>query len=139
MHKPDNLILIIFGASGDLTKRKLIPSLFELHEQDLLPKKFAVLGVGRSKLDDQVFRDKMEHALDKYGGKNKETLGMDTFLDKLFYISIDTGNIDEYAQFPETLDKLNSEYNCGNNFIFYFSTPPSMYPVISKNTGALRT
>lgn len=133
MHKPDNLILVIFGASGDLTKRKLIPSLFELHEQDLLPENFAVLGVGRSKLDDQVFREKMKEALYTFGGKTKDTTGIDSFLVLLNYLAIDTGNIDDYARLAEQIDNLNSDQGCKNNYIFYFSTPPALYPVISQN------
>jgi glucose-6-phosphate 1-dehydrogenase len=58
MKTPEPHILIIFGASGDLTKRKLIPALFELYSQKLLPEKFAVLGVSRTELSDQVFREK---------------------------------------------------------------------------------
>jgi glucose-6-phosphate 1-dehydrogenase len=133
MQKPDNSILVIFGASGDLTKRKLIPSLFELHEQDLLPEKFAVLGVGRSKLDDQTFRHKMEEALSVFGGKEKNTGGIDGFLDLLHYLSIDTGNRDDYAMLVDKINTINSEHDCRNNYIFYFSTPPSLYPVIAGN------
>ena len=59
MERPDNCIVVIFGASGDLTKRKLIPALFELYRQKLLPEKFGVLGAGRSKFSDEEFRDRM--------------------------------------------------------------------------------
>ena len=60
---PENCILVIFGASGDLTKKKLVPALFSLFKQNLLPKCFAVLGIGRSSLSDESFREKMELAL----------------------------------------------------------------------------
>jgi glucose-6-phosphate 1-dehydrogenase len=63
MKKPEPHILVIFGASGDLTKRKLIPALFELYEQHLLPEKFAVLGVSRTELSDPEFREKMSEFL----------------------------------------------------------------------------
>ena len=56
MHKPQNLILVIFGASGDLTKRKLIPSLFQLFLDNLLPENFGILGVSRTKYSDESFR-----------------------------------------------------------------------------------
>ena len=55
LSKPDSLVLVIFGASGDLTKRKLIPSLYQLFKQGKLPKRFAVLGVGRTSYEDAVF------------------------------------------------------------------------------------
>ncbi len=133
MQKPDNLILVIFGASGDLTKRKLIPSLFELHEQNLLPEHFAVLGVGRTNMGNEDFRSKMRDALFEFGGKNKETDGVDNFIEQLFYISIDTAESDDYAKLAEQLEEINSENDCRNNFIFYFSTPPSLYPIIARN------
>ena len=69
MKKSDPLILIIFGASGDLTKRKLIPALFELYQQKLLPEKFAVMGVSRTELSDQSFREKMREFLTVTPGK----------------------------------------------------------------------
>ena len=59
MHKPENLIIVIFGASGDLTARKLLPALLDLYNQDLMPDSFAILGVRRTKYSDESFRDKM--------------------------------------------------------------------------------
>ncbi|HAX92762.1 MAG TPA: glucose-6-phosphate dehydrogenase, partial [Bacteroidales bacterium] len=66
MEKPGNLILVIFGATGDLTSRKLVPSLFSLMNQDLLPEKFVLLGVGRGEMTSADFRDKMAAAIGKY-------------------------------------------------------------------------
>jgi glucose-6-phosphate 1-dehydrogenase len=57
MSKPENQILVIFGASGDLTKRKLIPALYALEIQNLLPEKFAIIGASRSEMNDEKFRD----------------------------------------------------------------------------------
>ena len=65
MKQTENQILIIFGASGDLTKRKLIPALYVLFKQNLLPKKFAVLGASRSPLTDETFRTKVGEYLPK--------------------------------------------------------------------------
>ena len=63
MEKPDNLILVIFGATGDLTSRKLIPALYSLRNQNLMPEKFALLGVGRSEMTSEEFRKNMENAI----------------------------------------------------------------------------
>ena len=63
MKIPESHILVIFGASGDLTKRKLIPALYELHTQNLLPEQFAVLGVSRTEFSDLEFQDKMKEFL----------------------------------------------------------------------------
>ena len=64
MEKPNSNILVIFGASGDLTHRKLIPALFDLQIQNLLPDNFGILGIGRTSLSDASFRDKMASPLD---------------------------------------------------------------------------
>ena len=66
MYKPPEHILIIFGASGDLTRRKLIPALQELQKLDLLPEKFAVLGIGRTAFDDASYRDMIANHLDDH-------------------------------------------------------------------------
>src|SRR3989304_2684892 len=70
MERPDSFILVIFGASGDLTKRKLIPALFALYKLNLLPDRFAVLGVSRSDLSDPAFRERITWKTEsRKGGK----------------------------------------------------------------------
>ena len=59
MTMPENLILVIFGASGDLTRRKLIPALYSLEIQNLLPERFAVVGVSRTEMTDEKFRERL--------------------------------------------------------------------------------
>ena len=66
MKKPENHILVIFGASGDLTYRKLIPAVYDLHKQKMLPEKFAVLGASRTELSDDKFKEKMKDGIKKY-------------------------------------------------------------------------
>ncbi|MFA7358749.1 MAG: glucose-6-phosphate dehydrogenase, partial [Bacteroidales bacterium] len=70
MKKPQDLILVIFGASGDLTVRKLIPALFNLFMKEQMPEHFVVLGLGRTAMDDEHFRQQMESGIERYG-KNK--------------------------------------------------------------------
>ena len=72
MKQAENHILVIFGASGDLTKRKLIPAIFDLHLQNLLPEKFAILGVSRTNLSDNDFRERMLEFLPKDKKQQKE-------------------------------------------------------------------
>ena len=102
MITPEEQILVIFGASGDLTMRKLIPALFQLELQGLLPDKFAILGISRTNFSDDTFREKMEQSLNQFDpsfAKNEE-LGK-KFLKKLYYLSIDTSNVDDYAKNPK--------------------------------------
>ena len=69
MNRAENQILVIFGASGDLTKRKLIPALYSLEIQDLLPEKFAIIGVSRKDLSDNLFREELKDGLNSFSGK----------------------------------------------------------------------
>ena len=71
MQAPQNHVLVIFGASGDLTKRKLLPALFELYCNNLLPEKYSIIGVGRTALDDALFREKAEEELPKHIEKDQ--------------------------------------------------------------------
>lgn len=130
MKQADPLILIIFGASGDLTKRKLIPALYELFQQKLLPEKFAVLGVSRTEMSDLRFREKMMEFLPESPQNGKEECG--EFLNSLFYLSIETASAVAYPTLKSRLEALGKELSIPANYIFYLSTPPSMYQVIPQ-------
>ncbi len=126
MNKPQDQILIIFGASGDLTKRKLIPALYDLFQQNLLPEKFAVLGASRTVLSDAEFR--------KNGGvflpSGKTT---ESFKEKLFYEPVSPDNPADFEKLKLRLDQLQKGYDLEPNYIFYLSTPPAVYDVVAKN------
>ncbi len=125
----DPLVFVIFGASGDLTERKLVPAIFQLFMNKSLPDNFAVLGVSRSKLSDEAFRKKvLESELFKPKGASSEQI--EEFGKKLFYQAIDTGNAEAYGEVKTRLSKLDQEFSTGGNYIFYLSTPPRLYETI---------
>ena len=125
--------LIIFGASGDLTYRKLIPAIFDLHKQDSLPKNFAVLGVARSPFTDDSFREKMKDGIRQFAtAKDIPDEELNTFCQKLHYLSINTDDSKEYSKLKERLELLDKEEGTAGNYIFYLSTPPSIYPLVPK-------
>ncbi|WP_439182706.1 glucose-6-phosphate dehydrogenase [Carboxylicivirga taeanensis] len=133
MNHSKNHILVIFGASGDLTYRKLIPAVFDLFDQGLLPDKFAILGLGRTDLSNADFREKMktgieQFALNKPDNENK----LQDYLEKLHYFSFDTKAPDEYCLLKGKLRELDEQYETKNNFIYYLATPPSMYEFIPE-------
>lgn len=133
MKKTDNQALVIFGASGDLTYRKLIPALFDLHMNRSLPEGFAVLGVSRSKFTDQEFRRKMEDGIRQFAHyKEASEKEISTFLSLLYYLSIDTSKGEDYAAVTTQLQHLNKKHNLQQNYTFYLSTPPSLYTVIPR-------
>jgi glucose-6-phosphate 1-dehydrogenase len=132
------LILVIFGASGDLAVRKLIPALCDLKNQNLLPKNFAVLGVGRTEMDDNVFRVKMKDGIQKFLANTPCGIPdhQDEFLQKLHYISIDTSNSNEYDKLKQRITDLDNKNQTGGNYLFYLATPPNMYELIINNLGS---
>ena len=132
MERPENFVVIIFGASGDLAKRKLIPALFNLYRRNLLPEDFAILGAGRTSLSDARFRDSMIKGIKAFGKDAETSADLFTeFANHLFYQSIDTGNIADYGKIKERLAVL-SKHTKGNH-LFYLSTPPSLFETIVES------
>jgi len=130
MKQSEPHILVIFGASGDLAKRKLIPALYELHTQSLLPEKLAVLGVSRTELSDSAFREKMEEFLPVLPDNQKDIA---SFMEHLFYQPLSTADSNEYPILKERLEKLCLDLQIPENFIFYLSTPPNLYQIIPRS------
>ncbi|MFQ5449433.1 MAG: glucose-6-phosphate dehydrogenase [Nitrospinaceae bacterium] len=136
MEKPDNCILVIFGASGDLTKRKLVPALFDLHRLDALPQKFAVLGIGRSKLTDTKFRNRMVESVMQFSPEQPvEKEEVLAFVKKVHFLSIDSTKAEDFVKLKSKLESLDSRYHIGGNYIFYLAVPPNTYEIIVKNLG----
>ncbi len=133
MNPKDNQILVIFGASGDLTYRKLIPSIYDLFCQGMLPAGFAVLGVSRTKFTDDEFRKKLEPGIKEFANKKASIESkIEEFLSSIYYQPIDTKASDDYGILKDRLESLNEKHQTNGNFIFYLSTPPSLYSVIPE-------
>ena len=137
MDKPDNCIIAIFGASGDLTKRKLLPALFDLYHKNLMPRNFAILGVGRSDYTDESFREKVTINI-KLFSKNKPVnqKSLREFLEHIYYEMMDANNADEYEKLKNRLTELNGVVRANGNYIYYLATVPSIYETIPTNLGA---
>jgi len=130
MKQPESHILVIFGASGDLTRRKLIPALYELHTRNLLPDHFAVLGVSRTELSDLEFQNKMWEFLPANAHNQKD---IDDFMVHLYYQTLSTAESGEYPVLKQRLESLRSELSIPENYIYYLSTPPNLYQVIPQS------
>ncbi len=136
--KPNNCVLVIFGASGDLSQRKLIPALFELFKQKLLPEGLAVLGTGRTMMSHDEFRSKM--ALRLHSGETATAAPaehIDNFVKRLYYLRMDSLSEDHYPIFKKQLNDLNVTFRAHNNYLFYLAMPPLMYEPIIRFLGAL--
>ena len=133
---PEPCSVVIFGASGDLTKRKLIPALFSLAQQDLLPSGFSVIGASRTPYSHDDFRDKMRVALLEFAdvGTSDHRI-LDSFLKSLYYNPTDPSKPESLQQLKALLAQVDKNYGIGGNRLFYLSTPPSLYAPICLSLG----
>jgi len=134
MENPKNLIIVIFGASGDLTSRKLIPAIFSLKIQKLMPEKYAIIGVGRTIISNEDFRKKMSDAIISFSEEKVTDNNLTTsFAENLYYFPLDSSSVEGFLELKSYLSELNLRLETGGNYIFYMATPPSLYEVIAVN------
>ena len=126
MKIPDPHFIVIFGASGDLTKRKLIPAIHQLFINHLLPDDFAILGTSRTSLTDEEFRERITEFLPSGEDANS------AFLNHIYYQTIDYKLQDDYLKLKNRLDSLIQALKIPANYLFYLSTPPDLYDVIPE-------
>ena len=133
----EKFILVIFGASGDLAWRKLMPALYTLHQQKLLPETFKVLGVGRMAMTDETFRAKTIDGLSQFVPKSKYAdEDARNFATNLHFQSMDTSEVNDYAELKTRLESLSDSLACEANYLFYYATPPLMYTTITHHLKA---
>ena len=134
---PEPCAMVIFGASGDLTQRKLVPALFYLARERLLPAEFTVIGCSKTPYTHEQFRQRMRKALKEFSSLSAgdESL-LESFTKGLFYISEDFSSAQAYGKLVEFLEQMDRERGTGGNRLFYLSTPPSFFPVIVQHLGA---
>ncbi|MDH4268142.1 MAG: glucose-6-phosphate dehydrogenase (NADP(+)), partial [Deltaproteobacteria bacterium] len=129
--------LIIFGASGDLTKRKIIPSLYRLQKNKLLPEHFFILGTSRTDMSPDQFRERMRSAVKEEFPREFDESFWNEFAAKLFYASVDYGSKESYVRsLREKLLQLEKKNQTGGNRIFYLAVPPPLYETVILNLGA---
>ena len=131
-------ILVIFGASGDLTARKLIPAIYNLSYDNLLPGEFHLVGFGRKPIPDQEFRDLAEAAIKEYSRRGLDPQVWDRIAAVTTYVA---GGYDEPAAFQRLSEHIAGiEKAAGKEMqaLFYISTPPSVFTPIIANLGASR-
>ena len=133
--KADPCVAVIFGASGDLTKRKLVPALYDLAYFGAIPRNFEVLGVGRDYMSEDDFRASVRE-----GTKNSKDVEKFTdelwnkFASRLSYIAGDLSDPATYREVAARLEKMSAA-GASTNHLFYFSTPPSLAPAIVSGLG----
>ncbi len=129
-------VMVIFGATGDLTHRKLLPALYNLALEHPLPAGFAVVAFARRPYDDDVFRQQALESINQYSRQKPINQQVwDSFVAGLHYLQSNFNDPEGYTKLNTLLNKLDQERGTSGNRIFYLSTPPSQYPEIIQNLG----
>ena len=122
--------MIIFGASGDLTKRKLMPALYSLYREKRLTGEFSILGIGRTVYSDDNYRSYILEELQQFvKSEEQDTALMASFVSHLYYLPMDPAKEEGYPQLRQRLVELTNEVD-PDNLLFYLATPPSLYGVV---------
>jgi glucose-6-phosphate 1-dehydrogenase len=127
----DPCTVILFGASGDLAKRKVIPAMYDLAQHNSLGERYAIIGFARTQMTDESFRTTIGEAAKTISEVGPiEPAKWDEFSSNLFYSAGEYGNPDSYTRLAKRLAEIDKEKNLGGNRLFYLSTPPEVYPYI---------
>ena len=129
--------LVIFGASGDLAHRKLLPALYNLALRNMLPPAFALIGVARSDYGgDEGYRKEVRKALEAHSRTQPiDDAVFDTFARGLFYVSGSFDDPKTYAELKRRLAQADRERGCEGNAVFYLATPPTVFPLVTTKLG----
>ncbi len=130
------VMIVIFGASGDLTQRKLVPALHTLACEGLLPARYAVLGVARSAMTDAEFRSHLRAGVEANGRITPDQCQRwDEFANRFSYLAIGYDDAASYQVLGERMQQLAQQIG-GENCLFYLATPPQLYATIAEHLGA---
>ena len=132
---PEAGILVIFGASGDLTRRKLMPALFHLEQAGLLPERFAIVGVARREIGNK-FAEDMRGGIVEFGGIEASAPKLDDFISRISYFSLRFDHSGDYIGLKAELERIANEKGLGGRRLFYLATAPEHFAPIIENLGA---
>ncbi|MDZ4772744.1 MAG: glucose-6-phosphate dehydrogenase [Planctomycetota bacterium] len=128
--------IVIFGAAGDLTKRKLIPALCNLASENLLAPEFAILGVGRTALDTTAYRKLVAEDIQKYATHELDPAVVNSLLERVYYLAADFKDPDGYERIKTQLADLDVKHGTAGNHLYYLSTAPEYFAGIAEQLGA---
>ena len=129
-------LMVIFGASGDLANRKLLPALYKLALQRLLPPNFIILGYARSSMSDREFRERARASMVTNPEIDFQSAGWEAFAPRLYYMAGGYDDAEGFEQLRDRISSLDEQWDIGGNRLYYLSTPPSVYEPIISLLGA---
>lgn len=129
-------VLVIFGGTGDLTHRKLMPSIYNLYRKDLLPENFALVSIGRRDFNDAEYRAQVKASIEKYTKTTVNDEIWEKMQSRLFYINLNFDDDDGYFKLKDFLAKLDSNYKTEGNRVYYLAVAPQYFAVIANKLEA---
>src|SRR6185436_3111485 len=136
IHDSPPCVMVIFGASGDLTKRKLIPALYNLKQSKLLPDNFSIIGIARAEMSDEEFRTRLRDEMNEFATEKVDAQIWQWIADRLFYLSGDFEDDKTFDRLKQSLEKLDAGHNGEGNYLFYLATAPNYFASVVKRLGA---
>jgi glucose-6-phosphate 1-dehydrogenase len=124
--------LVIFGATGDLARRKLLPALYNLAHEGALPERFNLIGVSRRDQSDDDFREQAREAISEFSRRTPDAQVLESLLGRMRYLGIPFNDVPGYARLGEAMDELDAETMHPLNRVYYLSTAPEYFPVITE-------
>jgi glucose-6-phosphate 1-dehydrogenase len=134
----DPCVMVIFGASGDLTKRKLVPALYNLAREDLLSQEFAVVGLARSGMSSEAFRDKLTGEMKDFATGPFDPELWQRFVQRLHYLSGDIQDDNIFERLQGQLADIDKEHGTRGNYFYYLATSPDFFNPIVQRLAAAR-
>ena len=132
---PPSNIMVIFGAGGDLTRRKLIPALYQLQREALLPERFAIVGMDRNEGDSDYYRKLLDAQGREFLAQDFDEAQWTTLLTRIHYIQGDFLDDDAYVRLAMFLESLGKDLDIDANHLFYTATPPRFFSEIAQRLG----
>jgi glucose-6-phosphate 1-dehydrogenase len=133
----DPCIMVIFGAAGDLTRRKLIPALYNLAKAQLLSREFAIVGVAHGAMTNEEFRKRLSEDIRHYAGDEIDPDIWDWFTRRMYYITAEFDDKNVYPQLKTTLEKVDKDHSTHGNYFFYLATAPDFFGAIVEQLAAV--
>jgi glucose-6-phosphate 1-dehydrogenase len=136
---PDPFALVIFGASGDLTHKKLMPAVYALALRRLLPSRYAIVGVARTEGSDDTFREDMKQAVQQHARDDFRQDVWDELAGAMHYVATDFADEGGENVLADRLKELDEERGLGGNRVYYCAVPPAAFTTIVEELGRRRT
>jgi glucose-6-phosphate 1-dehydrogenase len=136
---PEPCAVVIFGASGDLTRRKLFPALYSLALRRLLPAKFGVVGVARTEQSDDEFRDRMKHAVQEFGRDEFRDETWNWLAGGMRYVATDFSDEEGQDRVVAALNELDEQRGTAGNRVYYLAVPPDAIGTLARELGERRS